>query len=288
MTAPYLNYFCGNLTDLKQIHPGLGTAISAVIFGPSYPVDESVTYFVWDWFSTATPDDVEYVKPIAEPYEPMENGRWVKVDAAVSPQVNANWTANSGPAAILNKPTLSPVATSGSYADLVGVPTIPAAQVNTDWNASSGKAQLLNKPSLAAVAVSGSYTDLTNKPTIPAAASQSSVTRSLNTAFQISSTRNAFVSYSVQLTVTASISGGQNGDVILEIASDSGFTTNVQTVSIAGLGQTYTLAIALQGVQPQTGVVSGFVPVGYYTRLRTVNNTGTPTYSYRAGQETLV
>ena len=59
----------------------------------------------------------------------------------------------------------------------------------------------------------------------------------------------------------------------------------MQTVAITGLGQTYTLAVALQGVQPQTGVVSGFIPAAYYARLRTVNNTGTPTFSYRAGQE---
>lgn len=118
--------------------------------------------------------------------------------------------------------------------------------------------------------------------------SQASASRSLNSAFQISSTRNAQVSYSVQITVTASIAGGQNGDVILEIASDSGFTTNVQTLAINGLGQTYTLAVALQGVQPQTGVVSGFIPAGYYVRLRTVNNVGTPAFSYRAGQEVLL
>lgn len=120
------------------------------------------------------------------------------------------------------------------------------------------------------------------------APSQSSASRSLNSAFQISATRNAQVSYSVQITVTASIAGGQNGDVILEIASDSGFTGNVQTLAISGLGQTYTLAVALQGVQPQTGVVSGFVPAGYYARLRTVNNVGTPSFSYRAGQEVLL
>lgn len=117
---------------------------------------------------------------------------------------------------------------------------------------------------------------------------QGPVSRALNTAFQINSTRGAFVSYSVQITVTASISGGQNGDVVLEIASDAGFTTNVQTLAIAGVGQTYTLAIALQGVQPQTCVVIGFVPMNYYARIRTVNNTGTPTFSYRAGQEVLL
>lgn len=120
------------------------------------------------------------------------------------------------------------------------------------------------------------------------APTQATATRALNSAFQVSATQSAFVFYSVQITVTASITGGQNGDIVLEIASNSGFTTNVQTLAISGVGQAYTLAIALQGVQPQTGVVSGFVPAGYYTRLRTVNNTGTPTYSVRAGQEVLL
>lgn len=175
-------------------------------------------------------------------------------------------------ASLMGKPSFATVATTGAYSDLSGTPSIPAAQVNSDWNAVSGVAQILNKP------------------TIPAAfsPSQSSASRSLNTAFQVSSTRHALVSYSVQITVTASIGGGQNGDVILEIASDSGFTTNVQTVAIAGNGQTYTLAVAIQGVQPTTNNLTGFVPAGYYTRLRTVNNTGTPSFSYRAGQEILL
>ena len=84
-------------------------------------------------------------------------------------QVNSDWDAESGVAEILNKPTLSAVATSGSYTDLTDTPTIPAAQVNSDWDAASGVAQILNKPNLSTVATSGSYTDLTNKPTIPAA-----------------------------------------------------------------------------------------------------------------------
>lgn len=117
---------------------------------------------------------------------------------------------------------------------------------------------------------------------------QSTATRALNTIYRVSTTRPAWVTYSVQLTVTATIAGGQNGDVVLEIASDAAFTTAVQTLSISGLGQVYSLAVAIQGVQPQTGVVSGFIPAGYYARLRTVNNTGTPTYLFRAGQETVM
>lgn len=116
---------------------------------------------------------------------------------------------------------------------------------------------------------------------------QSSASRSLNTPFQVSSTRLAHVKYAVQQTVTASIAGGQNGDVILEIASNSAFTTNVQTIDINGGGQTYTLAVALQGVQPLTTSVSGWVPAGYYVRIRTVSNTGMPAFLYRSGQELL-
>lgn len=42
-----------------------------------------------------------------------------------TPQVNSDWSASSGVAQILNKPTLATVATSGAYADLTGRPTIP-------------------------------------------------------------------------------------------------------------------------------------------------------------------
>lgn len=103
-----------------------------------------------------------------------------------SSQVNSDWNAQSGVAQILNKPSLSTVALTGSYNDLSNRPTIPAPQVSSDWNASTGVAQILNKPvlgtmasedasdytpssSLATVATSGSYTDLSDRPTIPAA-----------------------------------------------------------------------------------------------------------------------
>lgn len=120
------------------------------------------------------------------------------------------------------------------------------------------------------------------------AMSQALATRALNSAFQVSSTRNSMVFYSVQITVTASIASGQDGELVLEIASNSGFTTNVQSLMIAPCSQVYTLAIALQGVQKCAQTVSGFVPAGYYTRLRTVNTTGSPVFTYRAGQEVLL
>ena len=69
---------------------------------------------------------------------------------------------------------LAPVATSGSYNDLIDKPTIPDAQVNSDWNATSGKAEILNKPNLSAVATSGNYSDLNNKPNLAAVATSGS------------------------------------------------------------------------------------------------------------------
>ena len=67
---------------------------------------------------------------------------------------------------IKNKPTLSAVATSGSYTDLTDTPTIPAAQVNSDWDAASGVAQILNKPTLSAVATSGDASDVSYDNTL--------------------------------------------------------------------------------------------------------------------------
>ena len=37
---------------------------------------------------------------------------------------------------------------SGAYADLTGLPTIPAAQINSDWTATTGVARILNKPTI--------------------------------------------------------------------------------------------------------------------------------------------
>jgi hypothetical protein len=110
--------------------------------------------------------------------------------------------------------------------------------------------------------------------------------RPLNTAFLVHTTRPAFMSYSVEVVVTATIAGGQAGDVILEISPSSTFDSGVQTVAMAGVSQTYSLAITLQGITRQTINVSGFIPAGWYSRIRTVNVTGTPSFSVKATQET--
>lgn len=109
-------------------------------------------------------------------------------------QVNSDWNATSGIAQILNKPSLSAVATSGAYSDLTGrpalfsgnyndltnKPSIPDPQVNSDWNATTGVSRILNKPSLSTVATSGAYSDLSGRPTLSTVATSGSYNDLLN------------------------------------------------------------------------------------------------------------
>lgn len=115
--------------------------------------------------------------------------------------------------------------------------------------------------------------------------SQSSASRSLDTCFQISSTRDALANYSVEIVSTLSLTGGQSGTVFLEIYEDSGCSTGTQEISRITNGNTGTIAVGLSTVQTNAGNVSGYVPAGKYVKLRSANNTGTPTFTYRSGQE---
>ena len=105
--------------------------------------------------------------------------------------------------------------------------------------------------------------------------------RSLNTAFQISTTRDAWVGYSVNISVTSALLAGQEGRVHLEYADDSGFTTNVVTVASAVNATSGVLNLTNVG----PGSVTGWIPAAKYARIRTENITGTPTYSLTRTQE---
>lgn len=120
------------------------------------------------------------------------------------------------------------------------------------------------------------------------ARTQSSASRSLNSGFQVSTTRDSLVNYSVDISCTLSLTGGQTGTLFLEIASDSGFTTNLQELGRFVNGNTGTLTVGLNITQNVTGTLSGYIPKNYYCRLRSVNTTGTPTFTYRSGQEVLL
>jgi hypothetical protein len=122
----------------------------------------------------------------------------------------------------------------------------------------------------------------------PSNRSQTSPSRSLNTIFQVSTTQDSLVNYSININCTLSLTGGQTGTVILEMATNSAFTTGVQTLSTFVNGNTGTLTIGLNITQIYGTNIIGYVPAGNFVRIRTVNTTGTPTFNFTQGQEVLL
>ncbi len=93
--------------------------------------------------------------------------------------------------------------------------------------------------------------------------------RALNTAFQISTTRPAFVSYSVRLNVTNPLlAGSSNIDAFLETAtSAAGPWTVVATGrNLSSVGLAVSLALTTGNDIPLVGVI----PAGNFARIRTV------------------
>lgn len=131
-----------------------------------------------------------------------------------------------------------------------------------------------------------SYTPATGVLNIPSPVTRTytSPTRTLNAAFQISATRDAMVSYSVDITVAALLLAGTAGRVYLEYANETGFTTGVTVVASGGAS----IGGVLNVNNLSTANLAGLIPAGKFVRLRTVNTSGTPTYTFQAAQEVLL
>lgn len=205
-------------------------------------------------------------------------------DGATAAQLATKFTTPTGT-------TAQYVRGDGTLATLPAPGTGTVTSVTAGTGLSGGTITTSGTISLPNTGTAGTYntvvTDAQGRVTGGTGRSQSTAARALNTVFQVSATRDANVSYAVQCTVTSSIGSGQDGDVFLDIAADAAFTTSVQSVDVSPCSQVVTLAIALQSVQKGAVSVRGFVPAGYYARIRTVNNTGSPAFLYRLGQEVL-
>lgn len=110
-------------------------------------------------------------------------------------------------------------------------------------------------------------------------------TRSVNTCFQLSSTRDYEVKYNVEIVASGTLVGGQQGTIYLETFTDSGCTTGTQEIMRSTNGNTNALIVAIGNVSTTTLTVAGPIQAGLYVKIRTQNNTGSPTFTARPGSE---
>jgi hypothetical protein len=112
-------------------------------------------------------------------------------------------------------------------------------------------------------------------------------TRPLNTCFQISTTRDAQVSYAVDISATVSVSGGGRGSVYLRTYTNSTCTTGQQTVISGSSGLPAFVSVTVGLTNLGTATLPAIVPKGAWVRIETVNDAQTPTFTARQGQEVL-
>lgn len=125
----------------------------------------------------------------------------------------------------------------------------------------------------------------------PSAKTIQTVAASAN-GFQISSSRDASVYYSITIVSSTTILGATNvsGYVVIEVAATNSSTAaDWKELGRTPNGQNNSLTVAV-GTLTSTGggQVGCVVPSGYYCRLRSINVAGTPTYTYNSGQEVLL
>lgn len=134
---------------------------------------------------------------------------------------------------------------------------------------------------------SGVWVQINLNPRSASLQTRSIVTGTGATGFQISSSRNSQACYSVTNSTTANIGGAASSIVVLEMAPTNSATAgDWQELARTGNSQTITLALVLQSVQPTSNQICGFVPAGYYAKLRSILS-GTSSATYNSGQEIL-
>lgn len=199
----------------------------------------------------------------------------------------------------LNTKLNTPAGTTGQYmrgdgtlASFPSIPTGTITSITAGTGLSGGTITYSGTISMPNVGTAGTYsgttTDAQGRVTSGVVRSFSYPTRLLNTAYQPSATQDCLVVSSIDIACTISLTTGQTGTVILEIADDSGFTTNVKTLQSTANGNTGTLTVGLNLTQTATASVCGVVPIGKYYRIRSVNTTGTPTFTMKTTQEVLL
>lgn len=226
---------------------------------------------------------------------PSDKTKLNGIAAGAEVNVNADWNATEGDALILNKPTLSTVATSGSYTDLSNKPTIPTVDVTKSYvdtqlatkaNASNvyTKAEVDSKVS-SVYRVKGSVASYANLPTVDV---------TIGDVYNVNDTGANYVATSTtptwdKLSETVDLSGYATtaamnsalGNKVDKVSGKSLSTNDYTTAEknklagIAASANNYSLPAAtssvLGGVKTSTGITnsSGTISVTYGTAAGT-------------------
>lgn len=123
-----------------------------------------------------------------------------------------------------------------------------------------------------------------NKPSM----SFSTTSVTLGTAFQVATTSAADIRGSFRIANVLTLTGGAAGDIVMEQADNSGFTTNVVELGRCGNSNTGGLVVGLTLNDAVGCQVSGIVEKGKYVRFRSITTTGTPTYTVLGARQVLL
>lgn len=168
---------------------------------------------------------------------------------------------------------------------------IPMSSVNGLTTALNGKFDTPAGTTSQYVRGDGSLATLPGSTTLSFnnSASRAFTTSTGAAGFQVSSSRNSIVNYNITIDTSVSLSGNSKGYVALEVAATNSSTpSDWVEIGRTPSGQSGTLVIGLVLNQTGGGQIGGVVPAGWYAKLRSVNNSGTPTYTYNSGQEVLI
>lgn len=144
---------------------------------------------------------------------------------------------------------------------------------------------------LATVATTGSYNDLSSKPSVGGTRTQSTLSLSMvgtgATGTQIDATHDALIAVTISTNATASIAGAATSTVALKICATNNATeASWTTVQTSETSQSYSLAVAIQGVTGGKGCLSSLVPAGWYAKLVNTGS-GTHSESFVSGQKVI-
>lgn len=107
------------------------------------------------------------------------------------------------------------------------------------------------------------------------------------TGTQIDATHDALINVTVSTSATATIAGAATSTVALKICATNNATeASWTTVQTSETSQSYSLAIALQGVTGGKGCLTSLVPAGWYAKLVNTGS-GTHTETFISGQKTI-